>query len=130
MNGNCFYVWRCRSVFVNTNYKRINRKNTRNMLHSSDSILGMEKKYNILLINVKCHTQLSHNTCPDKRLAKRMFNSYEKSNLSTINACNLLWHNLKSWFKKKKEIEPRWDIMEGNVFIYTQICSKEIWKTK
>lgn len=60
------------------------------MLHSSDSILVMEKKYNMSLINVKCHTQLSHNTCPDKRLAKRMFNSYEKSNLSTINACNLL----------------------------------------
>ena len=32
--------------------------------------------------------------------------------------------------QKKKKVEPRWDIMEGNVFIYTQICSKEIWKTK
>jgi hypothetical protein len=31
---------------------------------------------------------------------------------------------------KKKKVETRWDIMEGNVFIYTQICSKDIWKTK
>ena len=119
MNGNCFYVWRCRSVFVNTNYKRINRKNTRNMLHSSDSILGMEKKYNILKKSMSNATHSFLTTRAQIRdLLKECLTIMKNQTYQLLILAiyyDIIW-NLD--LKKKKKLNPD-EILWKEMFSYT-----------